>query len=299
MPLVFHEIGHNPAGKEAGASIDLFLKEGLLSKALLRERGKLPPQENPYEKKIAQQLEHKSDAMNKRQDWVEERKKALKDRPEILKSALDGDKESKWWTEEGLVTPHDIFYKPNHPGNREENIFFGYSARPSTNRDWVAIEVSDDATLHDASCRDRGLPDAWLNTSVTIREFQQMESLGQSPRGWESKYNEHLIRDRVSPEKIVAYAKVEKELPIEISKISSEELQKVRTFINRSLGFATQFQSPQDNVLINEEDGKYQIRVSFNKDKIAGKEGGGNAILWSVFFYGSTSQSFRTFKTRN
>ena len=57
MVLIFHEIGHNQAGAEAGASIDAFLKDGLVSKALLRQNGKLPLEENPYEHALRRRAE--------------------------------------------------------------------------------------------------------------------------------------------------------------------------------------------------------------------------------------------------
>ena len=87
-----------------------------------------------------------------------------------------------------------------------------------------------------------------------------------------SCYNEHLIRDRVPAERIVAYAKVEKELLVE-KLITAEELEQVQIFVSHKLGFATQFDDPKDNVLVHKESGKYQIRVSFNKAKVTDREG--------------------------
>lgn len=97
-------------------------------------------------------------------------------------------------------------------------------------RDWVAIELSEMANLHDATCR-----------------------------------------DRVPASKIVAYAKFEKEFPVE-KHITAEELEQVENFVSNKLGFATQFDDLKDNVLMCRAADKYQIRVSFNKDKISGRE---------------------------
>ena len=116
------------------------------------------------------------------------------------------------------------------------------------------------------------MPDKWLRTAVTIRQFREMQERGEMPHTWESRYNEHLIRDRVPAERIVAYAKVEKELPVE-KHITAEELEQVQNFVSNKLGFATQFDNPKDNILVHEKAGKYQIRVSFNKAKVTGREG--------------------------
>jgi hypothetical protein len=81
-----------------------------------------------------------------------------------------------------------------------------------------------------------------------------------------------LIRDAVAPERIVAYAKVEKEFPIGNEKLSDSQTKQVHKFVNNNLEFATQFSDPEDNVLLRKEDGKHQIRVSFNKEKITGRQ---------------------------
>lgn len=273
MPLIFHEIGHNADGVAAGASIDVFLEDGLVSKALLRASGKLPPSESPYDRAVKLSLSMKELALQRREEWRhQQRQEALKDSPDVLKSVLDEDKESTWWREDGAVSGYDLFYKPGFQGHREENVFFGYAAHPSSDKDWVAIEVPDTVTLHDASCRDRGVPADWARTAVTIRQFQEAQGRGQLPRGWESKYNEYLIRDRVPAAQIVAYAKVEKELPIELPKLTGEQQLNVQDFISNQLGFATQFKDSRDNVLFSESGGGCQIRVAFNKERIAGRE---------------------------
>lgn len=84
--LLFHKLGH-VSGKEAGASVEVLLKEGVLSKHLLRQKGKLPHQENPYLK-----LE------DKRREWIEERKQTLKDQPKLLQAVLDDGTQEKYWT---------------------------------------------------------------------------------------------------------------------------------------------------------------------------------------------------------
>ena len=272
MVLIFHEIGHNPAGYKAGASVEVFLRDGLVSKALLRQAGKLPPEKNPYERAMENALASKEAVLKRREEWRQQRTEALKDNPQLLKYVLDSDKESNWWKADDGFSGHVVFYKPDHPAHREEHIFFGYSEHPPANQDWVAIEVPETSTLHDASCRDRGVPYEWSRTAVTIKQFREMQERGEMPRGWKSRYNEHLIRDKVSAERIVAYAKVEKELPFE-ERIAAEELEQIQNFVSNKLGFATQFDNHKDNVLVHKDAGKYQIRVSFNKAKVTGREG--------------------------
>jgi hypothetical protein len=256
MPLIYHERGHNKAGDQAGSSVELFLNEGIKSKTLLRKEGKLPPEESPYER-----------AGTRRQKWIEERKTALASNPTFLNSVLASSKESDF------IDGNAIFYKPGHPGHREDNVFFGYHAHPSADRDWVAIEVPDSADLHDASCRDEQDPQRWINSSVPINEFIKMQKQNLLPQRWNGRYNEHLIYGKVEPDKIVAYAKVEKELPIESGvKFSQNQLDQVKKFVNYNLNFATQFDSSEDNILLNLDKDKYQIRVSFNKTKVTGNE---------------------------
>jgi len=255
MALVYHKIEH-PDGFEAGASVDVFLKEGLKSKRLLQEEGKLHFTPTPWERMLA---------------FHRETENALRFDPTRLKMVreynLDLEKNGN---------NSNTFYKPNHPANREENIFFSYSDGPTShNRDWVAIDVPETSKLHDATFRDLQNPRAWISTAVTIKDYIEMQSKeGKFPPGWKSLYNELLIRDEVKADKIVAYAKVEKELPIE-KDITPEELKNVQKFISEKLGFATQFKNPEDNALIHKNDKtqKYEIRVSFNKNKINGKEG--------------------------
>lgn len=253
MPLVFHEMGHNPAGKVAGASVEVFLKFGLMSKAMLRKIGKLPPVEDQfaYEK-----------ALQRRENWIKERKEVLRDEPDLLRAVLASDKESNWV---------DGFNKPGDPAHREENVFFLYSNHPSSNRDWVAIEVPDTTTLHDASCRDYCKHEQWFKTAVTIWEFKEILAMGRTPTGWNSLYNEHLIHDKVPAEKIVAYAKIEKELPFK-NKITLSQLHQIQIFVSKQLNFATQFPDPVDNVLLHEQYDRYQIRISLNKNKVMGRE---------------------------
>ena len=142
MPLIFHELGHNIAGKEAGSSIDVFLKEGLFSKQNLRKMGKLPPLEeknNPYFR-----------ALKNRDSWILDRERVLKDNPKLLKVSLDEEAKNS-----RFLAGAALFYEPNSPANREENIFFGYSTLPHKSKDWIAIEVEKSVHLHDSSCRDR------------------------------------------------------------------------------------------------------------------------------------------------
>ena len=259
MALVYHKIEHQD-GFEAGASVDVFLKKGLKSKRLLQEEGKLLFSPTPWERMLANHRKTEN---------------ALRFDPARLKMV----KESNALEKNG--NNFNTFYKPNYPGNRLENVFFSYSDGPpsSHNRDWVAIDVPETSKLHDAGFRDKIDPQKWMNTRVTIEAYSEMLKRGEEkpPAGWTEKYppyNELLIRDEVKADKIVAYAKVEKELPIE-KDITPEELKNVQNFISKKLGFATQFKNPEDNALIHKNDKtqKYEIRVSFNKNKINGKEG--------------------------
>ena len=269
MVLIYHERGHHRDGALAGASVDVFLEQGLLSKALLKDAGKLPAKENPYKKAMERVLKGRAPALERREAWRQGRKRALSGNPELLQSVLASDKESYWWKAE--VSAHEVFYMPGHPANREEHVFLLYAERPAADKDWVAIEVPETTQLHDASCRDRSDPDEWITTAVTIEQFRKERALGRSPHGWRSIYNETLVRDRVPAEQIVAYAKVEKELPFEKS-ISAEELGLVQKFVSSKLAFATQFDDPKDNVLVCKNTDRYQIRVSFNKAKVTGRQ---------------------------
>jgi hypothetical protein len=259
MVLVYHKIEH-PDGFEAGASVDVFLEKGLKSKLLLQKEGKLPSEPNPWERMLARHKELENKHLNN---------------PVLLKYFQTQHQE------ELQKNSYEAFYKPNYPGNRLENVFFSYSDGPpsSHNRDWVAIDVPETSKLHDAGFRDEIDPQKWMNTRVTIEAYSEMLKRGEEkpPSGWTENYppyNELLIRDEVKADKIVAYAKVEKELPIE-KDITPEELKNVQKFISEKLGFATQFKNPEDNALIHKNDKtqKYEIRVSFNKNKINGKEG--------------------------
>jgi hypothetical protein len=296
MVLIFHEIGHNQAGLKAGACIEVFFKEGLLSKALLMQAGKLPTEKNPYERFVENSLAWKEAALKRREEWIKKRTEALKDNPQLLKNILDSGEESTWWKDDEGISGHEVFYEPGHPAHREENVFFGYSEHPSADRDWVAIEVPETATLHDASCRDRNVPDEWSSTAVTIKKFIEMQASGKTPPSWQSRYNEHLIRDRVPAERIVAYAKVEKELPFK-KPITDEELKQVQNFVSNKLGFATQFNDPKDNVLVHKKDGKYQIRVSFNKVKISGREGEASGFFDQFQSFQELINEAKTFST--
>ncbi len=120
----------------------------------------------------------------------------------------------------------------------------------------MAIEVDGAATLHDAGCRDAQNPSQWTNTAITVSSFKAMlEKGGSIPYGWHGKYNEHVVPDFVSPDRIVAYAKVEKELPIEAVKPTAEQLKQVQNYLSKQLSFATQFEDPADNILLSEKEG--------------------------------------------
>lgn len=66
------------------------------------------------------------------------------------------------------------------------------------------------------------------------------------------------IKDKVTFDRIIACAKLEKELVGSI-KISDEDLNGIQDFLNDKLKFATHFANKKNNMLLHEKDGKYQI----------------------------------------
>ncbi len=271
MPLVFHELGHSPDGAKAGASVDAILREGLLSKALLKKHGKLPMEPNPYEQALALNASQRDAHLQQYEAWVSERKEALKDDQPLLERVLQKNS-AEAFLQARDETRHQLFFEPGFAGHREEHIFFRYHDHPPASRDWVAVEVPHDAVLYNESFRDSNQPKAYENHPLTIQEYQEQAAEGSIFRhGWKSLANEHLIRDTVPSERIVAYAKVEKELPHDPS-IGSSNAKNIKKFLNEHLSFATHFDHEDDNVLLAKENGKQQIRVSFNVEKIKGRE---------------------------
>lgn len=249
MPIVFHKLGHSD-GERAGASVNLFLTEGLKSKALLRKEGKLEQVETPYEF-----------GLRRRADWIKERSIALADNPQLLRATLASDKESTW------LGGDNGFYKPNFQGNREENIFFGCLNNPPHNADWVAIDANENEAVHNASFRDEGDPLRWQSTSVKLGDFIKM---AQKPPSWRDNYNELLRRDRVKPEEIIAYAKTEKVLPLD-HKLTDDEKDQIRGALGKQLSPYLQFENEERNILLHDNEGKLEIRVAFNKEKTSSK----------------------------
>lgn len=253
MPLVFHKIeeGRN---RDCGASVATFLEEGIKSQQILMEEGKLPQVESPYFK-----------ALERYKIWREKRIESLKDRPETLRVVLNN------YSEQGFVSGHELFFKPGFIGHRRENIYFSYMNQPPMNRDWVAIKVSPQEYLYNAPYRDLRDPEGWYKSKIKIQDYQNMN--GRTPGNWHNHYNELLKKDRVLPSEIVAYAKVEKEIPIDTSKLSAEQLTTVKQYLQEPLSFATYFDDPEKSILLCESrDSKYQIRVAFDKEKACSSE---------------------------
>jgi len=250
MTLVYHKIQHAD-GLEAGASVDCFLDEGLKSKALLRKEGKLEKKETIYER-----------ALTNRARWIEERKVALADNPQLLQAVLSSDTENTW------IRGAERFFKPKFKGNREENVFFGYHKAPPDDDDWVAIDASDDETIHNASFRDEENPEKWERTSVKLGDFV---TLTDKPSLWRDHYNEILRYDQVSPDEIVAYAKIEKTLPID-EKLAANDIKNIKALLGEKLKPYVQFEKAEDNILLHQHNSKLDIRVAFNKQKASSNE---------------------------
>jgi len=257
MVLIYHKT----------QSAEPLLQEGLKSYNILAQEGKREVIQNCYEI-----------AVSRHREWVEERKVALKDDPALLSQIL-----SEYNLEATLKNnPRARFDDPKHPGNRFDNVYFQFFKTPLSDSDWVAIDVPDTTLLHDATCRDIVNPELWIYSACSIKDFEQYKSQGLKPPRWHGIYNEHLIKDRVSSERIIAYAKLEKELPVEPTKATPDQLNQVQVYLSDKLSFATQFENPADNILISEKNGKYQIRISFNKNKVEGKESDVSSILQPI-----------------
>ena len=163
---------------------------------------------------------------------------------------------------------HLMFEIPGKYGNREESVFFTYMHDLDSKRDWVAIEVSDETCVHDASYRDCNDYEGWKQSSVALSVYKNFSSSKSKPSLWKSTYNEVVFKDYLSADKLIAYAKVEKKIYIS-EPLDPEKISNIKSILNRKLSFATQFESIEDNIYIyfNKEDSCYEIRVSFNKQK--------------------------------
>ncbi len=222
-------IYHQIITNHTNASVPVFLREGVKSRESLRQEGKLPP------------LPETSS--------VHACERALKNNDiECLK--------------------YLNFEIPGKYGNREESVFFTYMHDLDSKRDWVAIEVSDETCVHDASYRDCNDYEGWKKSSFALSVYKNFSSTKSKPSLWKSTYNEVVFKDYVSADKLIAYAKVEKKIYIS-EPLDPEKISNIKSILNRKLSFATQFESIEDNILIyfNEEDSCYEIRVSFNKEK--------------------------------
>jgi hypothetical protein len=272
MTLLFHN---------TESSINTLLEEGIKSANILAKEGKIEPKQDSYQ--IVTE-NHKK--------WVAERKLALKENPVLLEKTLTENSLQHWLAKNA----HARFYNPEHPGNRFNNVYFQYLEKPPSYINWVAIDVPDSTLLHDALCRDRQEPELWTQTACSIKDFQEFKSQGSVPYQWFGFYNEYLIRDSVPSERIIAYAKLEKELPFESNKATPNQLEQVQVYLNNKLSFATQFENPADNILISEKDSKYQIRISFNKDKVAEKENDVLSILQPIQSMSELIEKSREYK---
>lgn len=255
MPLVYHKFHQSSVHLTTGASVELILEEGLLSQKQLREIGKLPPSENVYEIAVRNYEVMKTEYETK-----------YSDNPALLDSIIDS-------LYKGLFNGHTSFYEPGVKANCEENIFFGHHQHPTSDSDWVAIEVPESTLLHCCTHRDLDEFYRWSATAITIKDFDQLLEKNLTPPGWENtKYNEYLVPRELPPERIVAYAKVEKEFRHIDFEITPAEIEYIQSFINEKFKFATQFSDFHDNVLISIQGDNFIIRISFNKDKISGYE---------------------------
>ena len=246
MTLLFHQ---------TTSSVDPLLKEGLKSHNILAQEGKVEKGPDHYEC-----------AVSSYEKWLE-------DNPDLFFIPL-----TNWLENNGSAR----FDDPSHPGNRFNNVYFQFLNTPPADSDWVAIDVPDSTLLHDATCRDRSDPELWMYSACSIKHFKESISKSEMPYRWHGIYNEHLIRDSVPSERIIAYAKLEKELPLESTKATPDQLKQVQVYLSDKLSFATQFENPADNILIYEKDGKYQIRISFNKDKVTGRESDVSSIFHPI-----------------
>ena len=160
------------------------------------------------------------------------------------------------------------------PERRRKSIYFApVDNNPRT--EWVAIEVSGKSKVCDASHLDRNSSDStYKEDAITILNFRWHNNRGLKPSKWDSVYAEYTKTDNVPPEKIVAFARIEKTYTD--YKPNTTEISKIQEFLHHELKEFTQFNNPGQNIAISEEsDGittTINIRISYNKNKINGRE---------------------------
>lgn len=232
---LYHEMGHSIDKLKANIGVDVYLKEGIYSRAEYRRMKRLGP------------------------SWEDERKEALRDEPALLDIILTQYNPERGWEGSGLETE----------GRREALVFFGWHKTPSQDRDWVVIDCDPDKTLlHDASCRDRNDPTSWRCDAVSVNQYIEYHKKGVQPPRWHSYYNEAVFVGHVAPDKILGYAKLEKTLSLPTTS-DQIDLDDLKLSLETPLRPYSLFGKSRENVYchVNDKTGLLEIRVAFNKTK--------------------------------
>lgn len=255
MPIVYHLLRNS---KIPEASVEKILKNGIKSKQQLMDDGDIPFEENVY-KVVARS----------RDKWLNEMYQCHKNDKETFFKIIEPVARNNAFVSEYVAFEEPL---PKSPYGRQDNVFFTYSKNPPSNYDWGAIEVPNKAQLRN-SYYYKGHCDIvkYADSAMTLEDFANTQQ-SSYPFRWGSYDPECSVPYRVPADKIVAYAKVEKELPIGKKPLEYQDLTKIKKVLNAKLNFATQFSTPEDNVLIDESNGKYQIRISFNKNSAQNKQ---------------------------
>ncbi len=184
--------------------------------------------------------------------------------------------------DEGLLSPEKL--KEKHPEKvkladsllkrRRTSIYFA-PVDNNPKKEWVAIEVSGASKVCDASHLDRNSSDStYKEDGITISNFRWHKNRELKPPKWESFYAEYIEKNAVPPEKIVAFARIEKTYTDYKPNIT--EISKIQEFLHHELQEFTQFNNPGQNIAISEEGyditREINIRISYNKNKINGQE---------------------------
>ena len=185
---------------------------------------------------------------------------------------------------QGLLSPEEL--KKQYPEKvtlddsllerRRKSIYFApVDNNPKT--EWVAIEVSGESKVYDASHLDRNSSDStYKEDAITISNFRWHKNRGLKPPKWDSVYAEYIEKNAVPSEKIVAFARIEKTYTNTDYKPNDTEISKIQKFLHHKLQEFTQFNNPRQNIAVSEEGygitRKINIRISYNKNKINGRE---------------------------
>jgi len=129
--------------------------------------------------------------------------------------------------------------------------------------------------VHDASHLDRNSSDrTYEANAIPISNFLWHTNRRLTPSKWNSLYAEYIEKDDVPPEKIVAFARIEKTYTD--YKPNNIEISKIQEFLHHKLQEFTQFNNPRQNIAVSEESHDItptiNIRISYNKNKINGRE---------------------------